>query len=268
MSTDLMRQQWNEMAGRNPFFSVTSWPDFEDRDRLDIEFFWKIGQIHSRNLLAYLKLSERSQTSRLDLVEIGCGLGRMTHDFAARFNRVYALDIAENMLTGARSYWGHLPNVQFILGDGASLRPVPDRAVDIVLSFYVLNHAVHPDIVLSYLREAGRVLKSGGIALLHFRIPGDEPLWNKSLLQRIGLALRRGKPQSTSALWWNEGIERLTREYQTSLPADFGTLASWTGCEVPWSEVIQTARSSQLRIVNTDSTLALNTQFVFVTLAK
>lgn len=268
MSIDLMRQQWNEMASCNPFFSITSWPDFEDQNHLDINFFWKIGQIHSRNLLTYIKLNDLSKTSKLDMVEIGCGLGRMTHDFATRFNKVYALDISEKMIEGAKFHWGNLANVNFISSDGKSLKPISDKSVDFVLSFYVLNHVVQPSIVLSYIRETGRVLKPRGMALLHFRISGDYPLWNKPILQRIRLAFRNIKQKETSALWWNDGIERLTREYKTSLPSDFINFESWMGCEVPWKDVIQVTKESNLKIINTDSTLAANTQFVFVTLSK
>lgn len=265
MSTSLMRQQWNEMASCNPFFSITSWPDFEDQEDLDIDFFWKIGELHCKNLLAYLKLND---TSQMSMVEIGCGLGRMTHYFATRFRNVYALDISEEMVRRAKIYWEKLTNVTFINSSGMDLKPVTDNTVDFVFSFYVLNHVVQPNTVLNYIRETARVLKPGGLALLRFRIPSDYPLWKKSIFQRTSLALRGFKTKDTKTLWWNEGIERVMREYKTSLPVDFNRFESWQGCEVPWEEVIRVCKESKLKIFNTDSTLAANTQFVFVTLRQ
>ena len=49
-------------------------------------------------------------------------------------------------------------------GDGMSLRPVADAAVDGVVSLVVFQHIPDPAITLGYLREIGRVLKPGGWA--------------------------------------------------------------------------------------------------------
>lgn len=265
MNAQLMQEEWNAMASRNPFFSITSWPDFEDQQRLDLNFFWKIGALHGENLLDYLQLCG---TENMDMLEIGCGLGRMTHHFATRFRKVYALDISEVMIEQAKLYWKDLENVEFFTNSGADLQPIADNKVDFVFSFYVLNHIVEPQIILNYIREAARVLKPKGLALLHFRIPRDYPLWNKSIMQRLSLALRRVKPKDTNALWWNTGIEKIAREYKTSLSEDFSRLASWNGCEVAWEEVTRVIKESKLKIINTDSTLAAHTQFAFVTLRK
>jgi ubiquinone/menaquinone biosynthesis C-methylase UbiE len=195
-------------------------------------------------------------------------MGRMTHYFAKRFMHIYALDVSEEMIHNARGYWGKLMNVSFIVGNGSDLQPIPNNKVDFVFSFYVLNHVVHPNIVLNYIRETARVLKPKGLALLHFRIPPDYPLWKKSVMQRVMLLLRGFKTKDPKVFWWNEGIKRKIREYQTSLPAGFNEFESWRGCEVPWEEVVQTSKESGLRIINTDSALAANTQFVFVLLRK
>lgn len=265
MNAQLMQEQWNTMARRNPFFSITSWPEFEDQQQLDLDLFWKIGEQHAANLLDYLRLQH---SAHLDMLEIGCGLGRMTHHFAKRFRKVYALDISAVMIEQAQRYWQALDNVTFITSNGADLQPVAHHAVDFVFSFYVLNHVVQPQIILNYIRETARVLKPKGLAFLHFRIPRDYPLWNKSLLQRVTLAMRGVKPKDVHDLWWNAGIDRIVSAYQTTLPADFSQLAAWNGCEVDWAEVVQISKQANLQIINTDSTLAANTQFAFVTLRK
>ncbi len=265
MTKNLMQEQWNAMADCNPFFSITSWADFEDQENLDIDFFWKIGELHGKNLLNYLRLDS---TSRMDMLEIGCGLGRMTHYFSKQFRKVYALDISEVMINQAKVYWEKLTNVTFITSNGEDLQPIANNAVDFLFSFYVLNHVVQADVVLNYIRETARVLKPGGLALLHFRIPRDYPLWKKTMLQRILLALHGKKAKDTQSMWWNAGIERVAKECKTSLPADFNKFESWHGCEVPWEEVIRVTNESKLKIINTDSALAANTQFAFVTLRR
>ena len=118
---ELMKHQWNEMAKRNAFFSITSWPEFEDADRLDQQLFWENGRIHADNLLNRIGLRK---TQDLEMVEIGCGMGRMTQRFAQRFRRVYALDISGEMIERAKEFWGHLDNVTFLENSGVDLRPL------------------------------------------------------------------------------------------------------------------------------------------------
>lgn len=265
MPTDLMQEQWNAMAACNPFFSITSWAEFESQEQLDIDFFWQVGALHAGNLLNYLQLGN---TQNMDMLEIGCGLGRMTHHFATKFSKVYALDISQVMIERAKTYWEKFANVEFIASNGGDLRPIENGIIDFVFSFYVLNHVVNPDIVINYIRETARVLKPGGLALLHFRIPRDYPLWQKTAWQRLILAVRGIQPKDPHSLWWNAGIERVAKQYTTALPNEFNQFAAWHGCEVAWQEVLKVTEEAQLKIIKTDSALAANTQFVFVTLRR
>src|SRR5438552_14889889 len=133
----IMKQQWDEIAQRNPFYGVLSFDDFEDPDTLDLEKFWLSGRDDVERFLALLELGN---TQKLTVLEIGCGLGRMTHQFAARFHKVYALDVSSTMLDRARDYWGHSPTIEWILGNGEDLRQVSTASVDLVFSFMTLQH--------------------------------------------------------------------------------------------------------------------------------
>ncbi len=104
------------------------------------------------------------------MLEIGCGLGRMTHYFAECFGEVYALDVSSEMLSKAENYWKHLPNINWILGSGEDLSVIADNSIDCVFSFWVLQHIPNRDVVISYIRESERVMKKGGTAFLQFRM--------------------------------------------------------------------------------------------------
>ncbi|WP_132977433.1 class I SAM-dependent methyltransferase [Thiobaca trueperi] len=259
--TALMKQQWQRMAEMNPFFGITSWPEFEDSAQLDTAYFWDIGRIHAHNLLQKVPLRH---LNHLSMVEIGCGVGRMTHFFAECFAQVTAMDISREMITRARDFWGHLEHVRFIEGNGADLKPVADSDIDFVFSFYVLNHVTNPEVVLGYVRETGRVLKDGGHALLHMRVR-DLPDWSQA---RLRSKLRRiGRPLSQQ-LWWNEGIVRREREMKTDLIGHFSEFDAWHGCEVPWPDLINTLRESGLDTLWVDIAEMGQTKFVFLVLRK
>jgi ubiquinone/menaquinone biosynthesis C-methylase UbiE len=264
MSKELMRQQWNEMAVKNPFFGITSWPEFEKIDSIDLNRFWEIGRIHTDNLMAKVGLHN---TRHLRMIEIGCGIGRMTHRFSELFKEVYAMDISSEMLEKARQYWAHLKNVHFIEGSGEDLKPMTDQSVEFVFSFYVLNHVIRPEIVLTYIRETSRVLRPSGVALLHFRIKPSASLWRSSSLGRW-LKKRKEKGMQQKGFWWNKGIEKASLDYQTTLVTEFGKKESWSGCEVPWSDVKSVTKEIGLKIIKDEIVEAAQTHFVFLILHK
>ena len=261
MSKELMKQQWDDMARLNPFFSITSWPEFERLESLDQARFWETGRVHAKNLLRRLRLGD---TRKLRMVEIGCGMGRMTHTFAERFAHVLALDISPEMVSRARQFWGHLENVTFVEGGGTDLAPIADASVDFVFSFYVLGHITDPQVILNYLTETGRVLRRSGQALLHFRVKPDPELEHRSLIERLRESWRDHRP----GFWWNRGIVRSGTAYATDLPTQFGERESWRGCEVAWPDVKRVIRGAGLRISGTDLAVTPDTRFLFLYLRK
>ena len=65
-----------------------------------------------------------------EVVEIGCGLGRLTRVIAGRAARVHALDVSREMLRQAQELNPHLSNVTWLHGDGTSLEGIEDGSAD------------------------------------------------------------------------------------------------------------------------------------------
>lgn len=128
------------------------------------------------------------------VLEIGCGVGRLTGVLAARAGEVLALDVSDEMLLRARAAHPDLERVRWLLGDGVSLSGVPDGSLDACLSTVVFQHVPDPEIVFGYVRELGRALRPGGWAALQVsndpRVhePRDGP-WRR-LLAALGRAPR------------------------------------------------------------------------------
>ncbi len=81
------------------------------------------------------------------------------------------------------------PRVEFCLGDEASLQPLADDCADLVLSFTVFQHIPEVDVIRSYLGEAGRVLKPGGLLVFQWNsTPGAR--W-RSIRRSVHASLQR-----------------------------------------------------------------------------
>ncbi len=117
------------------------------------------------------------------VVDAGCGDGYLTELLADRFARVIAIDHAPERLRVARERLRGRP-VDFRLGEVDAL-PIPAASVDAVFLGLVLHHV--PEI-LGALREARRVLRPGGRAVIVDLAPHEEESLRESLGDvRLGL---------------------------------------------------------------------------------
>jgi ubiquinone/menaquinone biosynthesis C-methylase UbiE len=167
MTHRAVKQQWDDIAAENAFYGVLSRDEFENPASVDIGRFWETG---NQDADMIMKLAGVEAAGEMTAMELGCGLGRMTHRFAEVFGTVHAVDVSSEMLAQAKSHWRHLSNVNWILGNGEDLRDIPSGSVDYVFSYWVLQHVPSREVVFNYTRESARVLKQGGTAFLQYRL--------------------------------------------------------------------------------------------------
>ena len=159
------KEFWNARAEENAFHFVDNRIDYLSPDE---ERFWADGE---RDLATLLEIVGAELTGTEDVVEIGCGVGRLTRPLAAGAATVRALDVSPHMLRLAAEHNPGLENVEWIEGDGSSLAPIEDASADACVSHVVFQHIPDPDITLGYVAEIGRVLRPGGWAV--FQISND-----------------------------------------------------------------------------------------------
>lgn len=121
---------------------------------------------------ALLKLHGMEVGRDHTLLEIGCGIGRMTRRLAELAGRVIATDVSAEMLTRAHSHLANLPNVSLLQLPGDGTLPCPDALVDLVFSYITLQHVPSAQAQLRYLTEAIRLLRPGGQVMIQLRAPG------------------------------------------------------------------------------------------------
>ena len=149
-----MRSDWNERASEDAYYYVA----FGRREQNDDEFF---------STGAELVKSLASECKRLPgrdaALEIGCGPGRLMRPLSRYFGEIHGVDVSDEMIRLAGERLRGVENAHPHHSSGADLAIFPDSRFDFVYSYAVFQHIPSRDVVFSYLREAWRVLKPGGI---------------------------------------------------------------------------------------------------------
>jgi SAM-dependent methyltransferase len=157
-----MRRDWDERARKDAFYYIASW-----RRSWDPEQFFQSGEADYQSLVAPVFAILRFEPQDKAMLEIGCGLGRMTRSFAQRFARAYALDVSAEMVRQGRALHQEKTNVLWLSGNGSDLAFLKSGSLDFVFSYLVLQHVPTKALALDYIREMLRVLKAGGV--FHFQ---------------------------------------------------------------------------------------------------
>lgn len=176
-----MQEFWDERAREDAFYFVDN--RIRYRDPAEEARFWEMGREDLDRLLGAVGVELQPEWT---VVEIGCGVGRLTRVIAGRTASVKALDVSSEMLAIARNENAALENVEWLHGDGVSLAGVADSSADAAVSHVVFQHIPDPQITLGYIREVGRVLRPGGVAALH--VSNDEAVHEQK--QPVGERVR------------------------------------------------------------------------------
>lgn len=187
---------WDGRARENALYYVDNEIDYDDPDT---DAFWQRGEEVLDRLVA---MTGHPFGADDEVLDIGCGVGRMTRALAARVRFVHGLDVSGEMLRLAREHNAGLDNVDWLHGDGASLEVVGDASVDGVFSHVVFQHLPDAEMTLGYVREMGRVLRPGGWAL--FQVSTNPAVHRRPLRGRLRARLRGGGDDEA---WWGSAVE-------------------------------------------------------------
>lgn len=199
-----MRAFWDARARENAMFYIHSQLDY---DEVDPAAFWASGRENLDRTLAPFGVEI---TPDDEVVEIGCGIGRMTRAIAERCAFVTGIDVAPEMVERGRRALADLDNVRLLLGNGRDLGFISDHSVDVVYSFIVFQHIPDPAITCRYIGEIGRILRPGGWTVfqvsqrheLHRREWWTGGGW-KDLTRRVR---RRGLPSTLEPEWLGSAL--------------------------------------------------------------
>ena len=107
------------------------------------------------------------------ILEIACGHGRVTQFLSRHAERYTGIDLVEKCVEYCRARFAAQTHCAFHLTDGKSLDMVGDGSVDVAFSWDSLVHCDH-DVMEAYAHGLARVLRPGGVAMLHHSNFGED----------------------------------------------------------------------------------------------
>ena len=142
------------------------------------------------------------------VVEIGCGVGRISAALAERFGQVIGVDAASKLIDEAQRR-NECDNVSFEVCDGVHLRPTGASQCDTVFSFEVLYLLNRPTLT-SYFIDTFALLRNGGEFVFQMNMM---PI---RLTTRLSSLVRRALWQCGIKQWrgWATGVG-MTRYYHS-----------------------------------------------------
>lgn len=146
------RRVWDRHA-RTRSLEATSSHDASDADT-----YWRSGERDWALVLIVAK--QAGLPARGSVIEIGCGLGRLTRLAATDFSRVIGLDVSPEMLKQAKIQ-ANAPNISYELVGSDGRIPSAAESVDLVYAWTVFRH-MSKEMFGRYVDEARRVLRPGG----------------------------------------------------------------------------------------------------------
>jgi SAM-dependent methyltransferase len=159
-------------------------------------------------------LKQKSLMHGLGL-DLGCGLGLQSQEMKRRGYNVFGMDMAYNLLS-------HAKGSGFDVVNGDALRlPFKDESLDYVYTIGVLHHLSGSDFQKKVCEEVHRVLKPGGIFIVHETNPRN-PLFR--FYMGYIFPILRSIDEGTE--WWIEpnfweqtrGLDLVNVTYFTFMP--------------------------------------------------
>ena len=158
----LMKQDWDARARENAKWYINTVAvnqtdeDFFASGKADLTQWW---------LPEFREVLGEQNFSDLKILEIGCGIGRMTNSLAEIFSEVWAVDVSGAMIEQGKERFAHLDNIQWIESDGVNLEQIPDNYFDLGFSVYVYQHVPSKEVIAANIANVYQKIQPGGFYL-------------------------------------------------------------------------------------------------------
>ncbi len=175
-------KQARDLAERNGF-------EMRYQDGVDGQYYWlwffkSGGEEYFRSGEADVEreiLSDRQNVcqgkdpKQMRVLEIGCGMGRITRALAQVFGEVYAIDSSPEAARQARAALRDFPNAHVLQDNGRDLSVVREAAagvpIDFAFSYEAFQSIPSREAIENYVRETVSLLRDG--ALFKFQVRGE-----------------------------------------------------------------------------------------------
>jgi ubiquinone/menaquinone biosynthesis C-methylase UbiE len=122
--------------------------------------FWKTGEKDASRVLRFIDNSSI-------VLDVGCGIGRVMKFVAPNCREIIGVDKSSLILKRAKSELTNFKNCHFYRHDFEGFNVLPHDSLDLIYSFYTLQHMEKEDAYIC-LRRMQRLLKPNGHIYLQF----------------------------------------------------------------------------------------------------
>ena len=196
-----MRDDWNKRAREDANFYVA----FGRRGQDASEFFDTAREVVLGLREELKRLPPADPRSRRAL-EIGCGPGRIIKHIHSWFGEIHGVDVSDEMIAMARQNLEGIPHAHVHATNGSKLDQFASDSFDFIYSYAVFQHIPSKEVVFSYLEEAHRVLKPGGIIRCQMN---SLPPAGKDADTWSGISIRG---EEAAMFAWNHDLQLLALE--------------------------------------------------------
>src|SRR3990167_1521050 len=209
-----VKEIWNDLARKNArYFTNTKTPSGRDVNEFELR---KTGLVDYEKYISGDAMLAPLLQNQSSVLEIGCGLGRMTEFFPRHFAKTAAIDISDVMVESAKKRLVGIKNIDLKISDGKNIA-FSDNHFNLVFSYQTLQHVPAHEILAEKFKEIYRTLKPGGIAKLHLRAGRSPYKWHwaygvsltpaeaKQLAESAGFKFIKHEIEDSKSLWiWLE----------------------------------------------------------------
>ncbi len=140
----------------------------------------------------------------MDVIDLGCGFGRVAAALAPDAGSVLGLDVSPGMIAEARKRYGGLRDIRFARVDGCGLAWQPPSSCDLLLAVDCFPYLFQAGVAETHIAESARVLRAGGALVILNLSYATQPAADRdravSWAARDGLGLEQDGT-SPFALW-------------------------------------------------------------------
>lgn len=154
-------------------------PSLEENKFWDTQYSWIQDGDEWSNLAAHCKKPYEEWKNSIakhfiveninqdsNILEISPGHGRWTKFLLDKYNNLILVDLSPKCIEFCEREFSDFENVQCYANDGKTLDFIKSNSIDFIWSFDSFVH-MEKDVITSYFKEFSRVLKKGGIAIIH-----------------------------------------------------------------------------------------------------
>ncbi len=152
------------------------------------------------------------------VLEIGCGIGTDTINFARAGAAITAVELSEKSLEIAKQralVYGLVNNIKFMLGNAEELdQVIPVEVYDMIYSFGVIHHTPQPEKVIRQIRKYMdtnselRLMVYSKISYKLFWIMREEGIWDMSRMAE--LIARNSEAQTGCPVTYTYSFDEIT----------------------------------------------------------